>query len=122
MVPVASGRTLVHAESDFQLIHPENPRYYIPGPRGRWTSAGDGRYKLILIPIPGGEILELYDLESDPREIANRVDDPALAPVRQRLLLEVKRFADYDAAPGAPGTPEMSPEQEERLRSLGYIN
>jgi len=121
MVPVAAGRPFVHAESDFQLIHPENPRWYIPGPRGRWTSASDGRYKLILIPTPGGEILELYDLEADPNEASNRIDDPALAGPRQRLLLEVKRFADYGTPPGA-ASPEMSPEQEERLRSLGYIN
>jgi arylsulfatase A-like enzyme len=122
MVPVAAGRPFVHAESDFQLIHPENPRYYIRGPRGRWTSASDGRFKLILIPTPGGEILELYDLVADPGESANRIDDAALADARRQLLLEVKRFADYGAGTLAPGSEEMSPEQEERLRSLGYIN
>jgi arylsulfatase len=122
MAPVSPGRAFVHAESDFQLIHPENPRYYIPGPRGRWTSSSDGHFKLILIPIPGGEILELYDLETDPRETTNRIDDPALEETRQRLLLEVKRFADYGAAAAPPGTEGLTPEQEERLRSLGYIN
>jgi arylsulfatase len=136
----APGRPFNHAESDFELIHPENPRYYIPGPLGRWNSASDGRYKLIHIPRTSGEILELYDLTADPGETKNLVDDPALAEVRARLLREVKGFADYGtgspagrlpggtpppgARPGSPG-PEpdgLSPEERERLRSLGYIN
>jgi len=121
MTPVAGGRPFAHSESDFQLIHPENPRFYLPGPRGRWTAATDGRFKLILIPIPGGEILELYDLEGDPRETVNRIDDPSLDAVRQRLLVEIKRFADYAPA-GDAGEEGLSREEEERLRSLGYIN
>ena len=122
MVPIAEGRPFAHSESDFQLIHPENPRFYLPGPRGRWTAASDGRHKLILIPAPGKEILELYDLENDPGETVNRIDDPALAGARQRLLLEVKRFADYGGGTGASDIEGLSPEDEERLRSLGYIN
>jgi len=122
MVPVAAGRPFVHAESDFQLIHPENPRFYIRGLCGHWTSAGDGRYKLILIPTPGKELLELYDLQADPGELTNRIDDPPLAEVRRRLYLEVKRFSDCSSGGATPGSEDMTPEQEERLRSLGYIN
>jgi arylsulfatase A-like enzyme len=139
----APGRDLTWAESDYQLIHPENPRYYLPGPRGRWSAASDGRYKLILIPRPGGDTYELYDLASDPGETSNIVASPDLAGVRARLLRGVLEFADYGTgppgarqvrppgAPGArPGVPrddadpmrEMSPEEIERLRSLGYIN
>lgn len=140
LVPAASGaaarfraaepRPFSWAESDFQLIHPENPRSYIRGPRGRWSSACDGRYKLIHIPTPGGEILELYDLRDDPGEARNLVGDPAFDAVRLRLLHEVTRFADYGLGAGDVTSPRggeagpetMSPEQEERLRSLGYIN
>jgi arylsulfatase A-like enzyme len=127
---VAEGRPFSWAESDFQLIHPENPRYFIRGPRGRWSSACDGRYKLIHIPAQGGEMLELYDLRDDPGESRNLVADPAFAEVRRKLLHEVTRFADYGLGAGdvtAPrggeaGPETLSPEEEERLRSLGYIN
>ena len=119
----AAGRPLVLAESDSDLIHPENPRYYIPGPPGRWTSASDGRHKLILIPRPGGEIVELYDLEQDPGETRNLADAPLLAPVRSRLLREAKQFADYGPGPlPRPGEESLSEEDRARLRSLGYLN
>jgi hypothetical protein len=111
------------AESDFQLIHPENPRYHIPGPAGRWTAASDGRYKLILIPRPGGEDVEIYDLLEDPGETRNLASSPALDPVRARLLREAKRFADYGTGPlVAPEEESLSEEDRARLRSLGYVN
>jgi arylsulfatase A-like enzyme len=143
----APGRRITWAESDYQLIHPENQRYYIPGPRGRWNSASDGRYKLIHIPRPDGAYLELYDLEADPRETINRIADPSLAEVRSRLMRELMAFADYGPSPGSQETTtasgeasasethrgslafgdddavrELSQEEIERLRGLGYIN
>ncbi|MEK7283241.1 MAG: sulfatase [Acidobacteriota bacterium] len=117
----APGRRVVLAESDFQLIHPENPRFYIQGPAGKWSSAFDGRYKLIHIPKPGGEILELYDLLHDPAETRNLAPDGAGPAVRLRLLGELQRFVDYGT--GNPAGPhEMDPEQRQRLRALGYLN
>jgi len=119
----APGRSLVVAESDFQLIHPENPRYRIPGPAGRWTAASDGRYKLILIPRPGGEDVEIYDLQEDPGETRDLASSVALSPVRARLLREVKKFADYGTGPLLPpGEESLSDEDRARLRSLGYVN
>ena len=122
---VAPGHPFVFAESDFQLIHPENPRFHRPGPQGRWTSASDGRYKLIHIPLPHGEQLELYDLESDPGESRNLVGEPASQVAAARLLRALKEFADYGHGPGANSQAEpegLTPEDLERLRSLGYIN
>jgi len=111
----------VFAESDFQLIHPENRRYYIPGPAGRWSSAFDGRYKLIQIPRPGGPLLELYDLERDPGESINLARDGQEPGIRLRLLGELQRYVDYGT--GEPGPPrDIDPEELERLRSLGYVN
>ena len=36
---------------------------------------------------------ELYDLKSDPQQLTNRADDPAYAPVRQRLEARLKELA-----------------------------
>jgi arylsulfatase A-like enzyme len=118
----APGRTLVFAESDFQLIHPENHRYYIPGPRGRWSSVSDGRYKLIQIPAPGQEILELYDLQEDPGETRNLEGSEGIAGLRSRLLRELRAYEDYEPGVGTISPGELGPAERERLRSLGYIN
>lgn len=119
----APGRALVFAESDFQLIHPENPRYFIPGPAGRWGSVSDGRYKLIRIPRPGGELLELYDLHEDPGENRDLAGVAANREVRDRLLRELRKVTDEQPGLGAPAHPQsLDPEDERRLRSLGYVN
>jgi arylsulfatase A-like enzyme len=116
----APGRSVVFAETDFQLIHPENRRYYIPGPAGKWSSASDGRHKLIHIPRPGGDLIEFYDLLEDPGETRDLGPDVRDPESRRRLLGEVHRFADYDPGTAAPTEPDA--EQRERLRSLGYVN
>ncbi|HEU4403584.1 MAG TPA: sulfatase, partial [Candidatus Polarisedimenticolia bacterium] len=121
-VTAAPGRGLIFAESDFQLIHPENRRYYLPGPAGKWSAVSDGRSKLILIPKPGGEILEFYDLETDPGERRNLEGAGADAVTRGHLLRELRQFVDYDPGwlPGPPTGPDD--EERRRLRALGYLN
>ncbi len=117
----APGRDVVFAESDFQLIHPENRRYYIPGPAGKWSSAFDGRFKLIHIPRRGGDILELYDLVDDPGETRDLEGAGADVEVRRRLLGRLRQFVDYDT--GTPNRPPViDPEELRRLKSLGYVN
>ncbi len=120
----APGRPLVFAESDFQLIHPENPRYFIPGPAGRWSSVSDGRYKVIRIPRPNGEFLEMYDLEKDPGELHDLSGaGPATLEIRDRLVREIRKYGDEQPGFGTPARPEaLEPEEERRLRSLGYVN
>jgi arylsulfatase A-like enzyme len=119
----APGRDLVFAESDFQLIHPENLRYHIPGPAGRWSAVSDGRLKVIRIPRPGGEVLETYDLAADPGETRPLPDGAADPAARARLLRALLEFTDQEAGAGAvlPSAEELE-EQRERLRSLGYVN
>jgi len=46
----------------------------------------DGRYKL---SIYYDDVCELYDLETDPGELDNRLDEPALREVRERLTHEL---------------------------------
>ena len=119
----APGRDLVFAESDFQLIHPENRRYHIPGPAGRWSAVSDGRLKVIRIPRPGGDLFETYDLETDPGETRALPEGAADPAARARLLRALVDFSDHEAGAGAvlPTNSEWD-EQRERLRSLGYVN
>jgi arylsulfatase A-like enzyme len=57
-----------------------------------------GRHKYVFNP---GDIDELYDLETDPHELENRIDDPAMREVRrdlaERLAAEMKRTGDPHA-------------------------
>ncbi|MGH2367069.1 MAG: sulfatase family protein [Chloroflexota bacterium] len=59
-----------------------------PGaPRGQWT-VREQRYKLIeRVSAPSA----LYDLQEDPQEVHNRIDDPVLAAVRERLRARLVR-------------------------------
>lgn len=62
---------------------PFPPNNYGPG-----AMVTDGRYKLSVYHDDQGE---LYDLDTDPRELTNRFDDPALRDVRERLTLDLCR-------------------------------
>jgi len=46
----------------------------------------DGRYKL---SVYYDDVCELYDLETDPKELENRFDDPELRDVQNQLTLEL---------------------------------
>lgn len=50
-----------------------------------------------------GDIPELYDLEADPGEMANRAEDPALQKVRRRLHDQLVAWYDPLANPYRPG-------------------
>ena len=72
--------------------------------------------------IPLGE--QLYDLEADPGETRNAVKDYPAG--RDRLRREVTLWCEASLArvkkrgAGASRPPELSAEEEARLRSLGY--
>ena len=115
----APPRTVCHIESDYQLIHPENPDFHIDGPRGKWRGVIADRYKLLRIPQPDGDRLELYDLRVDPRETQNLVEsEPGLVDQLRPLLAEFDALVDGQE----PETVEMDEETARRLRGLGYIN
>lgn len=59
------------------------------GEHGKATMCRTDRYKYVLRFY---EKDELYDLESDPQELRNRIDDPELGPVAEELRLRLLRW------------------------------
>ena len=76
-----------------------------------------GPWKLIQAPRP-----ELYDLANDPGEKADLAASAAgqAAELRQKLEHELVRLSARPDTPG--GTPAAKVDDQERLRSLGYVN
>ena len=87
---------MIHAETD-RVFFPENPRRYVDGIAGNWKSIREGRWKLIEIPHPAGNLYELYDVESDPQETVNvyRAGDPEAARLTRALT---DWLASFDAS------------------------
>jgi hypothetical protein len=77
--------------------------HYYEGPEGDHTVArhegvATDRYKLVHFYELGE--WEFYDLQTDPTEVRNRVDDPAVAAVVAELKEELTRLRDfYDVPP-----------------------
>ena len=66
----------------YQYFQDINSYHQVPRHRGVRTD----RYKLIRYTEEGFEGYELYDLESDPGELDNRIDDPELEAVQTELM------------------------------------
>jgi len=64
---------------------------------GNWLAAATKRYKLVVSPI---EKPWLFDLEKDPDEVANYLDDPACRDVLRQLARDLlaygKKYGDPD--------------------------
>lgn len=115
----SGGRRLLFAESDYQLIHAANPRFHIPGVRGRWSSVRQGSHKLIRIPRGEGSLLELYDLAADPDEERNLAATSG-APL-ESLIRELAEWIDDQPGTGPDLEESLSPDEKARIRSLGYL-
>jgi arylsulfatase A-like enzyme len=76
-------------------------------------AVADRRYRLIRY---GNGFEELYDLENDPNEFTNRIDDPALADIRKRLTTSLPK----KAVPNAK-IPTDSPYHRGRGRGIPQI-
>jgi arylsulfatase A-like enzyme len=103
----------VHFTRGKDLAQPWGARFQ----RERFALFAD-RYKLIL-STDGQD--ELFDLETDPRESRNlAAEKPVLF---QTLAARLRALVEAGAAsPGASAdAPELSPEQLEELRRLGYL-
>ena len=82
---------------------------------------GDGPLKLIV--DHAGKVVEAYDLVADPGEQKNvadarRAEADAMAAAFQGWMA-AQLAGDGRAAPVAPR--DLSAEEEERLRALGYL-
>jgi len=86
-----------------------------------WLAVRDGDYKLILERNDGRR--ELYDLVADPDEQAPLDSDPGKQfPDLDREIGEFLESMKTDSKRWSRSAPiELSPEDEKRLRSLGYL-
>ena len=94
---------------------------YLEGVEGAWRSVRYGDWKLIVIPHPEQDIVELYNLREDPLEKQNiaaqlpeRVDElkAVLKQIETRVPSEELQF---------PTQTELSGEDLEMLESIGYL-
>jgi arylsulfatase A-like enzyme len=84
------------------------------------------RYKLVFVPDAGdrrvmqGRELELYDLQEDPGETKNLIDErpQVAAPLERRLQ---QWIVEGGGGAGIPTAARIDSQAEEQLRSLGYI-
>jgi len=106
------GRDLlgeVRLKADATYSETEYPRVAGWAPLQALT---DGRWKT----IRAGPATEVYDLQSDPQELHD------LASSQPNVVTAMStRIAGIRAAGGAQGAKTLSPEAEQRLRSLGYV-
>jgi arylsulfatase len=115
----AGGHDLLFAETDYQLIHAANPRFFLSGAAGRWSGIRRGMEKIIRIPHPENPLQEAFDLSSDPGE-----DHPLLpGSIREGedLARRLAGWTDYEEGAGESLEQSLTPEQRERLKSLGYL-
>jgi arylsulfatase A-like enzyme len=115
----AGSHELLFAETDYQLIHEANPRFLLPGAAGRWSGLRKDSLKLIRIPGPQGPRHELYQLAADPGELSPL--DLEAFPSGTRLRDELEGWTDTEPGAGQNLEETLSPEQRERLKSLGYL-
>lgn len=124
LLPALTGRadwprTSCGIASDYQLIHPENPRFHRSGPAGKWRAVISGDHKLIHVPGSPDREWELYDVVTDPGETKNLVEmRPGLREELSAPMAEWEALIDRQSSHHA----DVDSEAARLLRSLGYIN
>jgi arylsulfatase A-like enzyme len=107
----AAGEREAYGETDHTTDR--TPRLFLRGGAGRWKAI------MSLAPDGGMRRCEFYDLAADPSETREAAPPLAVADaLRARALARWR-----EGRRGAPGpSVELTPEQRERLRALGYVN
>ena len=114
------GRSLLGAAAGREVYGETD--HTVDGTHKVFLRAGARRWKTILSLDREGASLrgeEWYDLSADPGERRRAAPPPATADAMRRLALERWKAARRRGA-GAPAV-NLSPEQRERLRALGYV-
>ncbi|GIW42385.1 MAG: hypothetical protein KatS3mg076_2962 [Candidatus Binatia bacterium] len=115
---VREGRNLglvAYAESGKGFVGVD-PELYVPGVKGKWRMIRTDRWKLVHIPDGKAGIDRLYDLLEDPGE---KVDVAAQHPdIVEKLKGELAKIQRWETDEKER---ELSPEEEEQLRQLGYM-
>lgn len=129
--PEAERTTLLELETSWSFRRKSTNEKWQE--RKAWTALRDGRFKVVhVVPLedrPGAALearWELYDLAADPGELHPLAYTSEtwievfgalqgkLAEVQDALAIVARRFE-----PG--GSARLTPEEEQRLRSLGYL-
>jgi choline-sulfatase len=120
-VPKTSGRSLAPALGGRPLgDEPSFAESLVPLIHYGWSdlrAVRDGRWKYILAPRP-----ELYDLQTDPRELTNVADAEPSRARAMRSGLQARLRDERTSARTETAAAGISPELLERLGALGYVS
>lgn len=110
LVPMAGGKMGRDRETYIETFYPRENYGW-----SELTGLVSGDWKYIRAPKP-----ELYNLKTDPGEIRNEAvsNGDVASAVGRRLETFVRKSAGVAPGPGRP----LTAEEQERLRSLGYVN
>jgi arylsulfatase A-like enzyme len=107
LVPILTGSTPTDWRKSFYYHY-----YEFPGPHAvrRHYGVVTDRYKLVFFYEPGIREWELFDLQTDPKELKSVYHDPALAMVRKELETELNRLRSELKVPDPdPQESEINP-------------
>ena len=89
LIPILKGETPADWRKSFYYHYYEYPDPHHVRPHYGVVTA---RHKLVHFYAPDVDYWELYDLKTDPNELRNVYDDPALADVKKELHTELTRL------------------------------
>ena len=96
----------------------QNKRAYIPGIKGKWRMIRTNKWKLIYIPHPEKDIFELYNIEKDPMEKNNLIEqEPEKADFLKKRLFEWIPKSDLEQSEND----DLTQRSIKLLRQAGYI-